>query len=212
MLYKLFIRAFEHVIELKADNSADKLYFLDQYTSGLPRDLVRSCLHINPDRGYQKARSLLHEHYGDEFKICSAYLKKALEWPVIKTEDTKALQVFAIFLRSYSNAMEEMKYSHEINLSSNMKILIMKLPYKFRERWRSYVCEFQERERNRPQFQDLVSFLERQVKVVSDPVYGDIQDRPTRPSEKLSNKPKPKSTGVSFATSVSTTSSCHSTS
>lgn len=81
MSYRPFIRAFE----LKTDNSADGLYFLDQYTSGLPRDLVRSCLHMSPDRGYEKAKGLLQEHYGDEFKICSAYLKRALEWPVIKT-------------------------------------------------------------------------------------------------------------------------------
>lgn len=208
LLYRPFIRAFEHTIELKTDNSADRLYFLDQYTSGLPRDLVRSCLHMSPDTGYEKAKVLLQEHYGDEFKICSAYLKKALEWPVIKTEDSKALQVFVLFLRSCCNAMQEMRYSQEINLSSNLKALIMKLPYKFRERWRCYVCEFQERQNNRPQFPDLVSFLEKQVRVVSDPVYGDIQDRPTRTLERQSNKTKPsKSTGASFATSVSTSSS-----
>ncbi len=58
--------------------------------------------------------------------MSSAYMKKALEWPAVKPEDTKSLQAFAILL-SCRNAMEDMKYSHEINLSSNLKILIMKL-------------------------------------------------------------------------------------
>ena len=65
--YRPFIRAFEHIIEEKAESSEYRLYFLDQYTSGLPRDLVRSCLHMSPCRGYEKAKALLQEHYGDEF-------------------------------------------------------------------------------------------------------------------------------------------------
>ncbi|KAK0155426.1 hypothetical protein N1851_002228 [Merluccius polli] len=198
--YRPFIRAFEHIIENKTEGSADRLYFLDQYTSGLPRNLVRSCLHMSPERGYEKAKALLQEHYGDEFKICSAYMTKALEWPPIKAED---LNAFVIFLRSCCNAMEEMSYCNEINLSSNMKILIMKLPYRLRERWRSYVCDFQERHNRRPQFSDLVSLLERQVRIASDPVYGNIQDRPIRATERQQIKTKPKSIGNSFATSAS---------
>ncbi len=87
----------------------------------------------------------------------SDYMKKALEWPAVKPEDTKSLQAFAIFLRSCCNAMENMKYSHEINLSSNLKILVMKILYNLRERWRSFVWEFQENRNNRPQFNPLGS-------------------------------------------------------
>ena len=77
----------------------------------------------------------------------------------------------------------------------------MKLPYRLRERWRSYVCEFQERQKRRPQFSDVVSFLERQVKIASDPVYGNIQDRPIRATERPQIKAK--SIRNSFATSAS---------
>ncbi len=140
--------------------------------------------------------------------MSSAYMKKALEWPAVKPEDTKALQAFAIFLRSYCNVMEDMKYSHEVNLSSNLKILVMKLPYKLRERWRSYVLEFQENQNNRPQFKDLVLFVGRKVRMASDPVFGDIQDKPvSRAKDKLPTIAKPRSGRGTFATSVSTTSS-----
>lgn len=42
------------------------------------------------------------------------------------------------------------------------------------------------------------------MKIVSDPVYSDIQEKPTRAKEKLSTKMKTKFSGSSFATSVST--------
>lgn len=187
--YRPFIRAFEYGIELKTDSSADRLYFLDQYTSGFPRDLVRSCLHMTPDKGYERARDLLQKNFGDEFSMCSAYMKKALEWPTIRPEDSKSLQAFAIFLRSCCNAMADMSYSHEINLSSNMKVLVSKLPYKLRERWRSKVWEFQETQNSRPQFKDLVLFVEKQVRLVSDPIFGDIQDKPLKSNRSLVEVP-----------------------
>lgn len=78
----------------------------------------------------------------------------------------------------------------------------MKLPYRLREGWRSYVCEFQKKERKRPQFPELVAFLEKHVRILSDPVYGDIHDRPTKAKDKIPAKVKPKSSGSSFATSL----------
>ena len=41
--YHTFIRAFEHIIERKTDNPKDCLYFLEQYTRGQSRELVKSC-------------------------------------------------------------------------------------------------------------------------------------------------------------------------
>ncbi|KAJ8413977.1 hypothetical protein AAFF_G00065750 [Aldrovandia affinis] len=77
--YKSFIRAFEHSIEQKTDNDQDKLYFLEQFTNGEPQELVRSCVHMQPSRGYKEAKRLLHKHYGDELRIASAYIDKALQ-------------------------------------------------------------------------------------------------------------------------------------
>ncbi len=52
----------------------------------------------------------------------------------------------------------------EMNVPSNLRLIVMKLPYKFREKWRAAACELQERRGNRAMFSDLVKFIERQVK------------------------------------------------
>lgn len=57
--YHAFMRAFVNSVENKTDNYSDCLYFLEQYTVGLPRDLVQSCQHIDPQRGYMRAKDLL---------------------------------------------------------------------------------------------------------------------------------------------------------
>lgn len=107
LTYRSFIRAFEQAIEEKASNDQDKLYYLQQYTAGEPQELVRSCEHMPPHRGFKEAKRLLQKHYGDELMIASAYIDKALKWPQIKSEDGKALNTYAVFLTGCHNTMED---------------------------------------------------------------------------------------------------------
>lgn len=48
---------------------------------------MRSCLHIDSERGYAQAKALLQEHFGNEQRIVAAYMEKALSWIPIKSED-----------------------------------------------------------------------------------------------------------------------------
>ena len=81
MDYQSFISAFQHGIESNTNIDRDRLYYLEQYTTGQARELVRSCQHMDPTRGYAEARRLLEQHFGDKIKITNAYIQKALNWP-----------------------------------------------------------------------------------------------------------------------------------
>lgn len=120
-MYQAFMRAFERNIEEKTGDTRDCLHFLGQYTRGQSRVLVRSCQQMDADREYTKAKALLEEHFGNEQKIASAYLDKALLWPAIKPEDVKSLQAYALFLRGCCNVMEEIQYMSELDMPANMK-------------------------------------------------------------------------------------------
>lgn len=142
--YKSFIHSFKNMIERKTDNNRDRLQLLIRYNKGQAQKLVQSCEYMAPQRSYQKAMQLLKENFGHEYKISCAYLEKALSWPLIKSEDSKSLQDYAMFLRSCCNAMEEMSYMEELDTVSTMKSIVLKLPYKLRERWRNKAYELQE--------------------------------------------------------------------
>ncbi|KAK0146738.1 hypothetical protein N1851_013945 [Merluccius polli] len=193
-----FMRTFEHCIEERTSSYQDCLYFLEQYTRGQPRELVQSCLHMIPQQGYQTAK----------YRIATAYMDKAFGWPVIKAEDVQALQEFALFLRGCCNAMTEIQYMEELNIPSHMRHVIMKLPYKLRERWRSTACDIQERRGYRATFLDIVCFLENQVKVLSHPLFGDISDaRPNtlKAVNTIKSLPRSNSKGSSFAATIAAT-------
>ena len=182
-------------------------YYLEQFTRGQPRELVHSCLHMAPEYGYAKAKQLLHEHFGSKYKIAVAYIERALSWPIIKTEDVSALQAYSLFLRNCCNVMEELQYMQELDMPNNMRAIMSKLPYKLRERWRTIAFDILEKTEHRALFKDLVKFLERHVRIISDPLYGDISDLASGMNEsKVSNRPKShqgnRIKGNSFATTI----------
>ncbi|KAJ0039347.1 hypothetical protein NL108_017479 [Boleophthalmus pectinirostris] len=125
--YHTFVRAFENGVECNTNDNCDRLYFLEQYTQGHAKELVRSCQHIDPERGYTRAKALLKEHYGNELKVASAYMERALSWPHIKTEDVQALQEYSLFLRGCCNAMEDVQYLHDLDAPSSMLDIIKKI-------------------------------------------------------------------------------------
>ncbi|KAK0150310.1 hypothetical protein N1851_008772 [Merluccius polli] len=208
LTYHSFIRSFEYLIEGKTSSSADRLYFLEQYTSGQARDLVRSCLHRDARQGYAEARQLLEKQFGSEIKVTSAYLEKALKWTPIKVEDGKGLQAYALYLRGCYNAMQDLDMG-ELDILSNLRLMISKLPYKLRERWRATAYDTYQKTKRRARFQHLVEFLEKQAEILLDPLFGDLlQDslsgRQVAPKTKTIDKQmaRSKSRGSSFATAV----------
>lgn len=67
--YKALIRGFEQGVEDKT-SKAHCLYYLEQFTRGQPKELVCSCQHMAPERGYIVAKGLLQEHFGNCFWDC----------------------------------------------------------------------------------------------------------------------------------------------
>lgn len=189
--YNSFIRSIEHGIEGRTGDNRDRLQFLLQYTSGQPHELVKSCIHMESSAGYTKAKQMLKEFFGDDFKIAEAYIKEALDWPTIKPEDGVSLQSFALFQTGCSNTMTDISYMEDLDNTANIKALANKLPYKLKESWRKSACDLQERTKKRVKFKDFVEFVNHQVKYLLHPLYGNIKENTTNTKEPVKQKPKP---------------------
>lgn len=67
---------------------------------------------------------------------------------------------------------------HELDVTANMQLVIKKISFKLRDMWRSIACNLQDKFNRRVNFQDIVEFIERQVRIISNPTFGEIQDSP----------------------------------
>ena len=115
MDFPLFIASFEAIIESKVDNPSEKLYFLNQYTTGRAKELIKGCMQRRSFTSFDEAKDLLKKHFGDPFRIASAYISKLTAWPSIKPNDNEALHIFSIFLEQALNAMESQEYLNDLN-------------------------------------------------------------------------------------------------
>lgn len=85
-------------------------------------------------------------------------MDKALGWCLIKTEDAQGLYAYSLFLRSCCNLIGDISYMQELSMPSNMRTVVMKLPFKLRERWRERACEIMDLIKGRANFLHLVDF------------------------------------------------------
>ena len=206
--YRTFARAFESLIESRTSSSTERLYYLEQYTAGDVKELVRSCHHLAPDEGYAEARRLIEKKFGDEFRIASAYESKALNWPPVKSEDGSALSRFSVYLASCKNAMKGSQYSSKFDQPDNIQQLILKLPYSMRERWRRVADDIMELQGRPVKFDDLVSFVDREARIATNPVFGRITESSkmveARSGKGTMQKLLPKSRELSLAAQMNT--------
>ena len=193
-----FIRAFENLIERKTSSPSTRLYYLLQYTSGQVQDLVRSCLAMQEDRGYNEARKLLAERYGQSYKIATAYVDRVINGQPIRTEDGPALQKFSILLTSCRNTLKEIGYLNRLENPEGLRKIVDRLPYPLRLKWRELVDTITQKEARDPNLKDITDFVEARSRVTNHPIFGKIQGEPSR-SSSHQNSHRSKRDARSFA-------------
>ena len=77
---------------------------------------------------------------------------------------------------SCKNAMKGSQYSSKFDQPDNIQQLILKLPYSMRERWRRVADDIMELEGRPIKFDDLVSFIDREARIATNPVFGRITE------------------------------------
>lgn len=94
--------------------------------------------------------------------MAHTYVKKALNWPAIKPDNSKALDSYAIFITECQFAVNNANSARALEYSENMKLLNRKLPFYLQEQWRNVVYELKDR-KEAVTFQNLVNFVRKEA-------------------------------------------------
>ena len=96
--YHYFMALFCQVMQTKIDDPRGSLIRPIKYTMGEPKELIKHCIQLPHDRGYQTAVTLLKKTYGNPHKILSSYQREVKKYPQIKFGDARTFQMFYNFL------------------------------------------------------------------------------------------------------------------
>lgn len=172
--YWEFIRAFESNVEKVIEDPAARLSRLNHYCIGPAKAALQCCMIMKPDEGYTKARERLKERFGNEFIIAKAWMDLVVKGPVIKPNQSAALQEMADNLSNCYHTLSTMgpEFSAEINTQLVLSQIIERLPIYLKNRWRKQAVGIKMKETRLPKFKDILKFTEFAAAEANDPVYG----------------------------------------
>ncbi len=90
--YYAFVKSFDNLIAKSHLDDATRLNRLYQCCTKDAKRVVETCLLIdNPVTGYQRARSLLADRYGNPYKISQAWISKIMEFKPVKAGENSRI-------------------------------------------------------------------------------------------------------------------------
>src|SRR5215469_117293 len=194
--YKAFLIFFNTNIEAKCNTELHKLSYLMKYTKGEPHDIVSSCIHLDEEQCYVKAKEMLDKQYGNSNRIAQSFLKKLKDWKEIKTEDRVKINELFFYLNQIKNNMQTMSVLNQLNSHTEILNIVRKLPMFLQRRWKQKAYDIYKRDEQLV-FDHLVEFMREQAEIVSIPVFDEIGSY--KEAKKESNKEKT-SKGKTFFT------------
>ena len=199
MDYKRFLRQFNSSVVMNTETDEERMNYLEQFTTGEANRVVCGFGYL--DNGYAAALEELALRYGNPSVIVSAFIRKALDWPIIRPDDPRGLNEFSIFLGECLHAVKSVNTGGTLDSLEDMKRLLGKLPFHLHDRWRSRVLGDSVMLRQ-PGFEQFVSFVRSEARKANDPAFGReaIAKYVPERNSRRQNKPQVKSSCAVTAT------------
>ena len=172
-----------------------RLNRLLQSTRGDAHDAIHHCGMVGGEEGYQKARKILKDRFGNDHIISQELIKSLKNGKPVKS--SVELQHLADELTVSQATLEKMGKVHQIDTQSSIIQIADRLQSYLRGRWKKHAMDVKRDSGDYPDFGAFVKFVSKEAQEATDPVYGDWN---VRHSKSTSDTVK-KSSTTSFSTS-----------
>ncbi len=163
--YPVFLQAFETIIESRVPGGRERLYFLNKYTTGKANEIIKAFVALNSENGYQEAKKLLSQRFGDPYLVSEVYKAKLKAWAPVNEGDGKSLQELSDFLLRCEETMKTMKFMDDLNSTETLKQISAKLPSYTGVKWCCHAFELRKKKKELVQFHDLVLFVKEEAEL-----------------------------------------------
>ncbi|GAA53279.1 protein disulfide-isomerase, partial [Clonorchis sinensis] len=167
-----FIKAFQMSIADRLFDDSNKLMYLLYYCRGEAKDAIEHCVFLPGKAGYQRAMDILRTQFGRPHDIAQSFMNELLVGGPIAPGDVDALRRLIRKMVNCDLALKQMHYTADLNCSTNLKRIVERLPRHLQQRWAEAADDIL-RSGSEPEFDHLVSFLDRSVSIASN-CYGVI--------------------------------------
>ena len=169
--FEYFKANFKELVEAKVKDQRGRLARLLKYTSGDAKELIKGCVHEDSDTCYDRAMFLLNKEYGDLHETTCAYLKELHKWPSIRNSDAKGYKSLYRFLLKCQSFKNSSRLA-ELDSTDKIRMVLSKFAIPVQETWNRNACKIREGNNREANFDDLVSFIDVQCRLLNNPSYS----------------------------------------
>ncbi|GAA49747.1 protein disulfide-isomerase [Clonorchis sinensis] len=167
-----FMKSFQVNVASRLADDTQRLMYLIHYCTGEAKAAIEDCVLLPESDGFVKAMDILHKEFGRAHDIAQSFIDSILVGGPIAAEDTDALRKLVREMHSCEIALTQMGYTADLNCSTNLKRIVMRLPRHLQREW-AKVADNILYEQKEPSFRQLNQFLERTLSAATN-VYGQL--------------------------------------
>ena len=169
--YYTFITAFDETVDSVATTGSAKLNRLVSYTTGVVKTSIQSCLIIGGDAGYNTARAILQDRFGNKLVIAQAIINSLRDGLPVKT--AADLRKLADELTNCDIILTRLGSVQEVESQRFIASIVDRLQPFLKGKWKKMAMGMKLKKQRYPKFSELVEFMKFAADTASDPVYGD---------------------------------------
>ena len=186
----MFMRSFDSSIRNASIDHSAKLNRRFQYCKGEALKVIKCCAAMQFSERYAKARALLKERFGNDYRISEMWLRKVTKGPVIRNNKGHRLQELADDLRGCKEILEAVNKLEEIDTRRSIVKIVERLPQFLQGRWRKLVVKTLKATGRHPSIANLMRFVSEVAREATDPVFGVSEFKPKEFSGRGFRKPE----------------------
>ena len=101
--------------------------------------MIESCVLLEPYEGYEEAKKLLAEKFGDKFEVTNPWIREVSDGPAIKAGDREALEDLADDLKNCEITLKATGRLAQMNNKDRLIKILERCPAFLKSRWQTKV-------------------------------------------------------------------------
>ena len=182
--YWSFIRQFQMHIESRVSDESQRLSYLLHYCRGRARRAIESCIMLKASSGYQRARKILADLFGQPHTIVKTVMNDLTGGRQTRNTASDLLD-FSIRLQNCEMLLGRACEQTDLNSAQCVEKLVRKLPSELQEKWVEYASDLADGGKE-TDFQVLRSFVGKRAKIANSR-YGQLLGYTTESVRATSN-------------------------
>ena len=169
--YYNFMAEFDKLVDEVSDDAQVRLNILKRSCVGYAANVISDCGQLDAEQGYTRPRKLLAEKCGKPQRASQQIQRELRDGRTMRS--MQELDALSISLRKGIDCLKHIDMLAELNSQNTFKDIISRVQFRnVSDGWRKQALRILDERNSYPDIEDLRRFLDKEVRDLSDPVYG----------------------------------------